>query len=242
MAWIVCLICGLAGACLAIFLGDWLTGLYRMSNFEGGRGYFIAFALTPLGFLSGLAIGIVAVWRISASGFEGYARLLGIALLIIGAVSGVIALMGVALADHPPRINGHKLLLQYELRLPKTAGPVNPPVAGPPGAGLREGSYDIRSANLQPGYARPDEDGTVVIPGEVDLLAPSASRSLQGDFPLSDGRYQQYAFDLALPAAPTAADQAWSGWTVAPAGEATGTAGLPAEQRPALRYRVRTMP
>ena len=27
MAWIVCLICGLAGACLAIFLGDWLTGL-----------------------------------------------------------------------------------------------------------------------------------------------------------------------------------------------------------------------
>jgi hypothetical protein len=238
MAWLLCLICAAAGAFLAIFLGDWLTSVYRMSDMEGGRGYFIMLVLAPLGFLGGLVIGIVAVWRSDVSGFAGYARLLRLVLLLIVAVSAAIALVAYLLADHGPRINGRSLLLQYELRLPKTAGSLEQLRSSRLVAALGGSHSSPSAADLHLKQARLDPDGAIVVPAEVDLPTHSSTRFLYGNFPRADGSSQEYQFTLALPASPTVADEAWSSWLTEPAdlGEPSG------QEHPALRYRVQTAP
>lgn len=238
MAWLVCFICGVAGAVLAAFLGDWITGVYRMSNFEGGRGYFVLFALIPLGFLGGLVIGALTVWRI---GPTGYLRMQGLALLLTAAACCVVAVVAFLLADHPPRIRGSRLVLEFELRLPQTFQPIEGRDQGGINVALGEPPADVVPAYPDLGSARRGADGALVVPGQVALLAHSSQRFLQGNFGLADG-YYSFTFELALAASPSPADETWSRWIADQDTGGASAAEKRPQQRPMLRYRVQAMP
>jgi hypothetical protein len=51
----------IAGGILSVVVSLYLTELYHVSNFEGGRGMLIFFALAPLGFIVGFIIGLVSL-------------------------------------------------------------------------------------------------------------------------------------------------------------------------------------
>ena len=66
------------GGGLAVFLGDAIAEALNISNFEGGRGYFIAFALLPLFALVGALLGAIMIylrWRGNAA--------IGLTLLVV---------------------------------------------------------------------------------------------------------------------------------------------------------------
>ncbi|MDR3418599.1 MAG: hypothetical protein P4L83_20705 [Nevskia sp.] len=212
MAWLICLVCGIAGVCLAWFLGDWLTGVYRMSNMEGGRGFFVVFALGPLGLLGGVVVSALTVWRLGGVSAMGYFKLQGIALAVVLAVALGAAGVAYVLADHPPRLDGQPLVLDFELRLPDTSKPPDQQQypselrAWLSEAGASEGS------RLDNAHAQHQADGSFVVAGRVALLSHSTGRSLMGDFLLADGQSQGFTFVLPLAGAPAAADKEWSPW------------------------------
>jgi hypothetical protein len=49
----IALLTAIAGAVVSIAASLYLTELYHVSDFEGGRGVLIFFALAPLGFIVG---------------------------------------------------------------------------------------------------------------------------------------------------------------------------------------------
>jgi MFS family permease len=105
-----------AGGAVSIVASLYLTELYHVSNFEGGRGMLIFFALAPLGLIVGFIIGLVVALRSRENGFVGVAKAqgiaLGIALGLAALVSGVLYLA----ADHPPTLDGKALALESSLK------------------------------------------------------------------------------------------------------------------------------
>jgi MFS family permease len=108
----------IAGGILSVVASLYLTELYRVSNFEGGRGMLVFFALAPLGLILGFIIGLVVALRSGGTGFGGFAKAqgiaIGIALGLAAIVSGILFLA----ADHPPKLDGKPLALEFELKIP----------------------------------------------------------------------------------------------------------------------------
>jgi hypothetical protein len=238
MAWLVCFICGLVGSGLVLLLGDWLVAVFGVSTFEGGAGYLFVFFFTPLAFVCGVIIGALTVWRIGPS---GYFKVQSLALLLTVAAFWVVIAVAYQFTDHPPRIDGHKLAVDFELRLPKTIGP-NDKLEILDLETAMYGADGFASAYGKLQEARNDADGTWVIPGQVALLAQDSKRSLKGHFRFADGNYCDFTFNLALPAQPASADEAWSGWFADRDSGDPSSAAQRTHQRPMLRYRVQVMP
>jgi MFS family permease len=70
----------IAGGILSVVASLYLTELYHVSNFEGGRGMLIFFALAPLGLIVGFIIGLVVALRSRDNGFGGFAKAQGVAV------------------------------------------------------------------------------------------------------------------------------------------------------------------
>src|SRR5437588_1295941 len=82
-----------AGGVLSVVASLYLTELYHVSNFEGGRGMLILFALAPLGLIIGFIIGLIVALRSRGTGFGGFVKAQGIALgIAIGGASQFIKL------------------------------------------------------------------------------------------------------------------------------------------------------
>src|SRR5438132_2149022 len=115
---VIALLTAVAGAVLSVVASLYLTELYHVSNFEGGRGMLIFFALAPLGLIVGFIIGLVVALRSRENRFGGFAKAqgiaLGIALGLAAIVSGVLYLA----AHHPPKLDGKRLALEFELKIP----------------------------------------------------------------------------------------------------------------------------
>ena len=114
----VALLTAIAAGVLAVVASLYLTKLYQVSDFEGGRGMLIFFALAPLGLIVGFIIGLVVALATRAAGFRGFVKAqgiaVGIALALAATVSGVLYLA----ADHPPKLDGKSLALEFELKIP----------------------------------------------------------------------------------------------------------------------------
>ena len=68
------------GVVLAVVLGDQIGKALHISNFEGGRGYFVLFIILPLFVLTGVILGAIMIragWRFNVG-----------ALLVLGLVAG----------------------------------------------------------------------------------------------------------------------------------------------------------
>jgi hypothetical protein len=122
LAGIAGLACAAAGWFIAVALGNVITGLAGVSNFEGARGMAVVWLFGPVGALIGLAAGLWLVLR-----FYGGFTSLGEIAWRGGAVTlalGAIAAGAIAFRVHNlPMLGGGDRLppyLVFEIRIPKS--------------------------------------------------------------------------------------------------------------------------
>ena len=115
---VIALLTAVAGGALSVVASLYLTELYHVSNFEGGRGMLIFFALAPLGLIVGFIIGLVVALRSRGTGFGGFAKAQGIALGIASGLAAIVSGILYLAADHPPKLDGKSLALEFELKIP----------------------------------------------------------------------------------------------------------------------------
>jgi MFS family permease len=230
---VIALLTAVAGGVLSVVASLYLTELYHVSDFEGGRGMLIFFALAPLGLIVGFIIGLVAALRSRAAGFGGFAKAQGIALGIAIALTIIVSGILYLAADHPPKLDGKTLALEFEIKLPPTLKLPPQPSELTLHASLYANDRDNRYAELD--YSKiGDRDGYTIIPGKASLLSQTFNRDLLVSVD-GEGGASQF-IKLKLRAKPRQEDEQWSDWITAT--ERADLSPIPEEQRMAVRYRV----
>jgi MFS family permease len=230
---LIALLTAVAGAVLSVVASLYLTELYHVSNFEGGRGMLIFFALAPLGLIVGLLIGLVVALRSPGRGFGGFARAQGIALGIAVALTAIVSGVLYLAADHPPKLDGKPLALEFELKIPPPLKVPAQPSEQTLHASLYANNRDNRYALLD--YDKiASRDGCVFIPGKASLLSQTFNRDLFVSIEGEGGAGQ--FIKLKLRAKPRKEDEAWSDWITAT--EHTDLSPVSEPERIAVRYRV----
>jgi len=199
----------IAGGILSVVSSLYLTELYHVSNFEGGRGMLTFFALAPLGLIVGFLTGLVVALRSRENGFGGFAKAqgiaLGIALGLAAIVSGVLYLA----ADHPPKLDGKPLALEFKLKIPKALKlPAQPNVQTLHASLYANNRYALFDYNKIA-----SRDGYFFVPGKASLLSQTFNRDLLVSIENERGASQ--FIKLKLRAKPRNEDEAWSDWMTA---------------------------
>ena len=200
---------------------------------EGQRGMTVFFLCVPLGILAGLVIGIISSVLIRRQGFAGFLIAQGWSLLIVCAFAGLLAGVPYLLSDKPPRIDGKRLELQFELRAPLAFKISDQP----DGYSVRVSLY---TDNRQSRFAFIDWNSIqrgaehVTIPGNVPLLTHSKSRSLLAS--IGNEPTASQFIELKIPPSPRKEDETWSDWILAT--QQADLTSVPEMERMALRYRV----
>jgi MFS family permease len=229
----IALFTAIAGTVISIVASVYLTELYHVSNFEGGRGMLIFFALAPLGFIVGLIVGLVVALLSHRTGFSGFAMTQGIALGITISLAVLVSGVLYLAADHPPTLDGKSLALEFELKIPPTLKLPAQPTVQTLHASLYANDRDNRYALLD--YDKiASRDGFIFVPGKASLLSQTFNRDLLVSIE-SEGGASQF-IKLKLRAKPSKEDEAWSDWVMAT--ERADLSQVPEGERIALRYRV----
>ncbi len=231
---VIALLTALAGCVLAIPVGDYLTKLAHVPEMEGQRGMTVFFLCVPLGILTGLVIGVIASVVVRRQGSAGFLVALGWSLLIVCGIAGLLGGVPYLLSDKPPKIDGKRLELQFELRVPATLKIPEQP----DGYSIRVSLY---TDNRQSDFAFIDWNSItkdpehVIIPGKVPFLTHSKTRSLLASIG-NEPAASQFVELKNLSPAPRKADEAWSDWIFAT--ERADLTPIPNSERFAIRYRV----
>jgi hypothetical protein len=231
---LIALLTAFAGGILAVFVGDYLTKLAHVPEMEGQRGMTVFFLCVPLGIIVGLIIGITASILTRQQGPAGFLVAQSWSMLVLCGVAGLLGGVPYLLSDKPPKLDGKRLDLEFELRAPATFKIPEQP----DGYAIRVSLY---TDNQQSRFAFIDwsgitkDAGHVIVPGKVPLLTHSKTRSLLasiGNEPVAS----QFVELKNLPPAPRKEDEAWSDWTFAT--ERADLTPIPDSERFAIRYRV----
>jgi hypothetical protein len=238
MSWalsiLLALLTGIVSAVAAGFVAAGYATWYRVSNFEGAGGYMII-SVGILGGLAGLVFGLV-VARYGAPGEAGsFLRAASIALGSVAAIAGVAAAVGWLLAEHPPTLDGHELMLEVELRLPAGQAP-----------GVERQAGDFFTVEVlvdQQPHSRQSGDFSVkearqeglrwIVPASAYLHTQRAGRVIHWRL----GGIEAPRFQLALPAKPGHEHLQWSAWGPRPP---EGQTPWP-DTEPSYRYRVQPL-
>ena len=233
-AFVIALLTAIVGCVLAFFVGDYLTRLAHVPEMEGQRGMTVIFLCVPLGIVAGLIIGIVSSILVRRQGPAGFLIAQGWSLLIACGLAGLLIGVPYVLSDKPPRIDGKRLELDFELRAPATFTIPDQP----DGYSIRVSLY---TDNQQSRFAFIDWSGIikdadhVTIPGNLPLLTHSKTRSLLASIGNEPAGSQ--FIELKIPPAPTKLDVTWSEWIFAT--QRGGLSPVSEPERCAARYRVR---
>ncbi len=226
----------IVGCVLALFVGDYLTRLARVPEMEGQRGMTVIFLCVPLGILAGLVIGIISSILVGRrQGLAGFVIAQGWSLLIVCGLAGLLVGVPYLLSDKPPRIDGKRLELQFELRAPARFKIPDQP----DGYSIRVSLY---TDNREGRFAFIDWSAItknaehITIPGNVPLLTHSKTRSLLASIG-NEPDASQFV-ELKIPPAPRKQDETWSEWIFAT--QRADLSPVPEPERFAARYRVRT--
>jgi hypothetical protein len=176
-AFFIALFTAFVGCLLAFFVGDYLTRLAHVPEMEGQRGMTVFFLCVPLGILAGLVIGIVSAILVRRQGLAGFLIAQGWSVVIVCGVAGLLAGVPYLLSDKPPRIDGKRLELQFELRTPATFEIPDQPDGYSIRVSLYTDNQESRVAFIDWNSIIKDAEH-VTIPGKVPLLTHSKSRSL----------------------------------------------------------------
>jgi hypothetical protein len=233
-AFAIALITAVVGMFLAVFASDYLTRIYHVSDMEGQRGMAVIFLFAPLGFIVGFVVGLITALRTRWPGFVGFVKGQGLSLLITTAIAAVVSGLVWLGADHPPKIDGKELTLDFELRIPST-------IQLPPElneysihASLFASRRDHRAGRIDIHSIGKRADFTIV-PGTAPLMSRSANRSLLLSIGNTSGPAQM--INLNLPPSPRREKETWSDWIVAT--QYADLKPVPEPERMSVRYRVR---
>lgn len=233
MPWLVALaagiVCAIVGVAFSAAVSDLIIRAYRIPSFEGASGYFVLFVLLPIGAIVGFVTGF-AVLKAGPAGPTVVkfvlAPLVTAGLLTIGYGIAYLAV------DRPPRLNGHTMTLELEVRFPESAATPEDLRDLHPRISLFASNKDNRFVTID--YAGAGlRDGRYVVPCEASLNSARNGRTVlvgcAGESP--------QVFTLGLRAHPTAADSSWTEWRP---GERRGDLSqvVPADAYE-IRYRVR---
>jgi hypothetical protein len=230
----VALLTAFVGCLLALPVGDYLTRLAHVPEMEGQRGMTIFFLCVPLGILAGLIIGTVSASVVRRQGLAGFLVAQGWSLLIVCGLAGLLGGVPYLLSDKPPRIDGKRLKLEFELRAPTMFKIPD----RPDGYSVRVCLY---TDNRQNRYAFIDwqaitkDSEHTTIPGHVPLLTHSKTRSLLAS--VGNEPVASQFIELKIPPAPRKEDETWSDWIFAT--QLADLSPVPETERMSLRYRVR---
>ena len=233
-ALIIALLTAFAGCLLALPVGDYLTRLAHVPEMEGQRGMTIFFVCVPLGIFAGLVIGIICSIAVRREGPAGFLVAQGWSLLIVCGLAGLLGGVPYLLSDKPPRIDGKRLKLEFELRAPVAFKIPD----RPDGYSIRVCLY---ADNRQSQYAFIDwqaiakDSEHATIPGHVPLLTHSKTRSLLAS--IGNEPFASQFIELKIPPAPRKEDEMWSDWIFAT--QLADLSPVPETERMSLRYRVR---
>jgi hypothetical protein len=236
MDWLRSILVGVITAAAAGVGAGWVAhlciGWYRVSGREGASGCFFV-AVAGLGVIAGLAIGVAGARILSASGFPGFFRELGLALGVTAALVGFAILFAWLAADLPPTLDGRELAVEVEVRLPAGQAPLAPGETDiPPNVTITadSGGRHQSSGSIRLSEARQAE-GRWIVPAVVDLTTSDPGKSLGVQLV---GQETQF-FRLPLPGRPGRAQMDWSPWLENP------TAGdlSPVDPAAALAVRCR---
>lgn len=215
------------------------TGWYRVSNFEGGSGYLVLL-MAGLGGVCGLLLGgIVAGIALAGHGrFAGWAACFlawAIALTILGAIALGLRLF----ADIPPRMEGHRVRLEIELRLPEGAAPPTVDAEAQSWIVLVSDLFGVRQSRAYGRLRTEDarlEDGRWTVASDLDVHTYRGRLHLS---PQSQGE-SPVGFAIEIPRRPDPSSESWSEWL--PRGAAHTR--VPETQGPAtsMSYRYRLVP
>lgn len=236
------LICGAVGLFIAGFVTYRSLSWHRVSAREGAHGYAIIFG-SIAGLVIAFILGVILALIFGGDTLALWGKGLGIAMGTTLALGLAILGVSYATSDHPPKIDGRELELELEVR---TA----------PGVVVKPGEdddkfgaflYAIRRKMLSPPWRRqlssrrmewrllkagPDQaEAGCVLACEMPIGSTTRRMLI-----LRLGELPEQIFPMPLPKRPGNADLQWSSWKEAQSGQA---AALPAEQRVAVRYRVR---
>jgi len=231
---LIALVTAFAGSIVAFFVGDYLTRLAHVPEMEGQRGMTVIFLCVPLGILAGVVIGIISSVFVRRRGLVGFVIAQGWSLLIVCGLAGLLGAVPYRLSDKPPKIDGRRLELEFELRASATFKIPEQP----DGYSIRVGLY---TDNRQSDYAFIDWNSItkdaehIIISGKVPLLTHSKTRSLLASIGNEPGA-SQFVELKNLPPAPRKQDEAWSDWIFAT--ERADLTPVSDPERFAIRYRV----
>lgn len=210
MSWKIALLVGLLTAIITALVtapvADKVTRLHGISDFEGKRGFAIAFVLIPAGLIGGFLLGLLGTKLVHALEWSEFWKALGLSVLL--GQAGLWAIAGLSLLSipRPPLLDGEALALEVEVSVPLAR--VTPGAREPNGIrlSLYAGGKDNHYADIDRDRFR-EADGMLVVTALAGLHSVAPFRTLS--FHIEDHTW--LAFDLtALPAVPTARDLEWS--------------------------------
>jgi len=232
----VAFITAIVGGILGIVCGDPITRWFHVSEMEGGRGMMVVFLCAPLGALLASIIGLLVGIVIKRPGWSGYFRAQGLSILIVAAIAGIFTGIIYVGIDKPPKIDGRKLTLDFELRVPSSVKIPDEPNGYDIRANLDESSSQNRYGFIDWKSIVRGQD-QITIAGHADLMTHSSNRSLLAS--VGNEPTAPQMFDVKIPPVPSKQDENWSDWMTAE--KRADLTPIPESERFSLRYRVREL-
>lgn len=233
---LVALLTGILGLFAAGLVAAAYADWYHIPSREGASGFFVLF-MAIIGGAVATVLGLIIAQVVAGGSAPGFGKAMLHSGGTVLSIAGVAALLCYLMADFPPTLDGERLRLEVELRLP-----IHHEV--PPAE--VEGSRDFvlgsvvdhtqRAAEygmLKVEQAR-REDGRWIVPAEVLLFTSRGDRVIDAHL----GEESIAGFVVPLPAHPGHEFEQWSEWAPRP------PAGGPAwpDSKPSYRFRVQRIP
>ena len=235
IALLVALLTGTITAVVTAPVADKVTGMHVVSDFEGKRGFAVAFIFIPAGFFGGFLLGLLGTKLVHATEWAHFWKAAG-ASIVLGQVA-LFSIAGLSLLSlpRPPVLDGESLAVEVEVHVPLAH---ITPRAKDPGrirVSLYAGPKDNHYAEIDTARFR-EENGHLLVTAIAALNSRSYTRTLS--FLLEEGIW--LAYDLQLPASPTRADLEWTALEAMRPANSTDSASAPRDV--SLRYRVIPQP
>jgi hypothetical protein len=206
---VIALLTSLAGAGAAGYVG-YLGVEWAILTSRGDRSGYYLFAGAMIGLLGGFVIGAVTA-RLVHSGFwaaQGYS------LAMVAGLCTIAALFARIWADPVPTIDGERMMLKTELRLPRGWQPDNRTLRGTGNRCWLDVSETVLIERQQADSPldwkeAKNVDGQWVAPCTLRLFSGRDDRYIRMKF----GNKADVTFRVPIPAHPRGENQEWSEWT-----------------------------
>ncbi len=231
IALLVALLSGIITAVVTIPVADKVTELSGVSNFEGKRGYAIAFIFIPAGFIGGFLLGLLGTRLVHATEWAHFWKAAGLSIVLGQAALFSIAGLSRLSVPRPPKVDGQALVLEVEVHVPLARITARSKEPDQIRLSLYAGPNDNAYATIDRSLFR-EENGMLVVPARAGLNSRSSTRVLS--FHIEEHTW--LAFDLPLAATPGEADRTWT--ALMPLREARSAGSGAQTTDVLLRYRV----